>query len=823
MDTAKLDRILHDAILGRAVLFLGSGASTEAKNALGEPLPVAPVLVTRMASDLGIANNDYSLQTIATHFKKKKGAHKLVELLKEELEVKSVSEGLSTLLALPWRRIYTTNYDNVVEYAMPKLATFSIGDDTRNVKKGSCIHLNGYIHKVDLTTLDRDLVLTDWSYAQSELFSSPWLSLFSGDVYASPSVLFAGFSMQDLDITRALIRQPAVASKCALITRESEDPIVVDALEAYGSVYPAGMRYLFARLKQAKKAPAEQLSSLLLDSFQDLSFAEDDSSGGSRSERMFHQFVYGRLDELKIVHPTPHDGDLVVNRPEVASACDSALAQGHCNLIVHGGLGAGKSIAALLAGRHLLSKDYRVFKATNRRHSLDELQQIASHAGEARVVVIFDNYHRFRSEIEYFSSIRRPGDFLILADRTQRHDLQDSFLERVLSAKYTEVSVDRLSFDELTQLDADLNFCGLWREYAGWRKGQRLRFAQDTLSSNMSRILLDVVRSRDIRQRIESEIDAVLADGDASKLFVAALVINSLQYDFWIRDWQNFFSIRNIQEIIATHRESIGNFVNLSASQWTTSSSHLSSELLRNVIGNETIVGILVDIFRRAEQMRGHDREMYLLMIDLMRYANVEQVINEENKAQALKEYYQRIRGIGDTANNSDYWLQYGMALSIHGYLGESDTLNEAEVAFTNAYRREEAKFDPNTRRIDNYHSRFQLQKAVVLTDSVEAARIFQDASQKLVRQVFDEEARHYPFKVGRLFTDIAVAHYDKWSADMQRRFRARCSEMVKYGEERLSQVSHKQISLMVNDVSALVDNLERRGVASISAEDAKP
>lgn len=808
--TEALDRVLQDALLGRAVLFLGAGASHEARNAANDPLPVGNELAAAMCNELAVENRNYSLTTIAGHFKRKKGAHGLVTFLKEKLTAHDIPPALTNLIALPWRRIYTTNYDNIIETVIKTKDVFSINDDTKNIRRGSCIHLNGRLSDVDLTTIDHDLVLTDWSYAQSELYNSPWINMFSSDVYSAPSILFAGYSMSDLDITRAIVRQSAVAAKCAIVVREGEDEIVTDTLSSYGAVYPAGMSYLYARLKQQQKQSPVQISGLILDSFQDLS-AEDapSTSQTPRAERLYQQFIYGRIDESRIVGNA--NDDVTIDRPTAIEALNQSAANGSNILVIHGGLGSGKTIAALICARELLSKRITPFLATNRRNTEGDIDSIIDAHADRPVAFIFDNYGRFLSEIEYCSRVRRPGDFIILTERTQKHDLNDSYFQRVFSGNFSEVSLDKLNYDEIAKLDELLNFCGLWRDFAGWRAPNRIKHAQETLFSSMSRILLDVVRSKELRERINKEIDSVLLDKEAARLFVAALAINALQYDFWIRDWQAFFSVNNIQNVLSTHRDSISNFVNLTSSQWTTNSSLLSTELLRNVIGNNIIVDTLCDIYRRADMMKRHDQEMYYLKRDLMRYANIEQLINEEGKAAALKRYYVMIRGVGDTANISDYWLQYGMALSIHGYLGESDTLNEAELAFGNAYKREEARATPNTRRIDNYHSRFQLQKAAIMTDSEEAAKVFIDASQKLLRQVFDEEARHYPFKVGRLFSDIAAAHFSQWSMDTRTKFISRCRQMVNHGEDRLRQYYHKQIDLMVNDVSALIESLNHK------------
>lgn len=95
-----------------------------------------------------------------------------------------------------------------------------------------------------------------------------------------------------------------------------------------------------------------------------------------------------------------------------------------------------------------------------------------------------------------------------------------------------------------------------------------------------------------------------------------------------------------------------------------------------------------------------------------------------------------------------------------------------------------------------------------MLKDHSEAAKLFMEASQKLIRQVFDEDTRHYPFKVGRLYTDIAANHFEHWGTESRQRFVERCEEMVRLGENRLKDQDHKDVRFLVNDLGKLLNNI---------------
>lgn len=637
MNSTALDLALQHALDGKAILFLGAGASRASLSVSGAKLPDARGLVQILCDQLGIINKNYQLPTIAQHFRKAKGTHELIKVLKDKLIAGKVPSELCTLLSLPWRRIYTTNYDTVAEYALPKTRTFAIGDDNKNVSAGSIVHLNGYVQQADIHSFDNDLVLTDWSYAQSELFSSSWLNLFTTDIFASQSIIFAGYSMKDLDITRALIRESGVSSRCVIVVGPDEDPIEIAPLERYGTVYATGLDFVYARLKQVRKTEQSTLPPLL-DSMHQLEPGATEPQI-DRSDILFDQFVFGRLDENLIMQDAPLGADVTLKRPYVPAMIDSALSEGVSDLVMFGGIGAGKTVATILAAKHLYKNGYRIFRCINRRNSIKEIDEIFRYYGSSKIALIFENYQRFTEEIEYFRSVRRPGDITIMTARSPIHELYEGFVERVSSKRYLELSLDKLQFDDLVSLDELLNYAGLWKEHSGRTVGSRIKFAQESLGANMGRIMLDVVRSNDIKDRVNVEISKILEDSQASKLFVAALIVNAMQYEFWVRDWQNFFSVRDLQKIITQYKGSLVNFVNLSASHWSTNSSLLSAELLHSVIGNSQIVDTLVEIFRVFENNKSYDQELSRLRVDLMRFNQVEGIINQSGKAQALREY----------------------------------------------------------------------------------------------------------------------------------------------------------------------------------------
>lgn len=173
----------------------------------------------------------------------------------------------------------------------------------------------------------------------------------------------------------------------------------------------------------------------------------------------------------------------------------------------------------------------------------------------------------------------------------------------------------------------------------------------------------------------------------------------------------------------------------------------------------------MVDLFRAASRAAGGEEFYEDVVLDLTRFNTIEPILGFDRSGELILRYYDLIRPIGAVRNNPDYWLQYGIAATA------LDKLDRAGDAFENAYAREKKKRRPNTKKIDNYFSRYQLKLSASLADPVEAFELFTSATGLISKQIFMDDNRHYPFKSGRVYAEIATRHFDAWDQGMRARF----------------------------------------------------
>jgi len=94
------------------------------------------------------------LDESADQFSSRFGTDALIALLKSLFTTKAIKDYHLLFGSIPWHRIYTTNWDNVIETAFLQnsvaITSVSLDSDVYSVPKDSplCIHINGTIDRL---------------------------------------------------------------------------------------------------------------------------------------------------------------------------------------------------------------------------------------------------------------------------------------------------------------------------------------------------------------------------------------------------------------------------------------------------------------------------------------------------------------------------------------------------------------------------------------------------------------------------------------------------------------------------------------------------
>src|SRR5579862_8578328 len=153
-----LDRAIEHALDGRALLFTGAGFSRGATNLRNRPFKTGPQFANHLALQAHLPAGT-PLDDAAEIFVEQFGKDRLITELKEEFTAKQVSESHFKIGRVPWRRIYTTNYDDVLESAYrtmgKRIQSITMSDSLRDVPEETilAVHLNGYVERTNRSNI----------------------------------------------------------------------------------------------------------------------------------------------------------------------------------------------------------------------------------------------------------------------------------------------------------------------------------------------------------------------------------------------------------------------------------------------------------------------------------------------------------------------------------------------------------------------------------------------------------------------------------------------------------------------------------------------
>ena len=144
---------------------------------------------------------------------------------------------------MPRRRIYTTNYDDAVEFAYfqnhNQAPSFNYDDETpRKLLSGAVIHLHGVIRSATEENVLDQLMLNENAYIRQHFEKSPWYDHFDHDLRFCSACFFIGYSLTDYHITALLMRNPTVRDKTYFVTPESYDELFANRVAPYGTILP---------------------------------------------------------------------------------------------------------------------------------------------------------------------------------------------------------------------------------------------------------------------------------------------------------------------------------------------------------------------------------------------------------------------------------------------------------------------------------------------------------------------------------------------------------------------------------------------------------
>lgn len=712
-----------------SILFLGSGFSLGATNIANECPPNGKGLRRHFIKELGLpADTDYDLQILSDEFAEN-DPQKLRDELYKIFRLTELTSGQKAVLDEPWRRIYSTNYDDAVEFhrlsKKVKLNAFDISEPVPNkLPQGAVVHLHGSIRLITPDNVKESLVLGEGSYVNQYVVRSPWYDQFQRDLAFASELYIVGYSLADYHIAGLLMANPKLAERTIFIQGPDPDETFVRRTAQYGRTMFIGTDGFAKRLAGASRPNPLSLDNLR--SFRSLAPTRDKKAGARpTAPEVYDLLVYGDFDPGRLARSQPSE-DYAIARAEAVQAAADAI-EVKASLVIDGRLGNGKTIFLHLLAFELSSRGWTCLLL--RPGHPDLQREVMALAGIDRVVVFIDQYSTAQDNLRGLREAL-PKARLVVEVRTGTLEVRFHELTELLPKPF-----DRVSLNSLTR--AEVVAFGRLCERVG------LRSPVKESRIDLRDMLLELFESKAIRDRINTALAPLFAKRTMRRILTMTMLIATHQgaagaaFVRSVVGEDPFAALKPLEDL--SHE-----IFETSADGFKARSAVFSSFVLAAFIDSDEIADAIFELTVSAAQRR-RERPYRILMSNLMAYSSLRRTLRDKgNPDQIIVSIYERLRFDERVNGEPLFWLQYAIAMT------EVPRLDLADDYIDTAYRKADDLPGFQTYQIDTQAFRIALLRG---TQQKAGQTVFNiDAILKGIEQVdamlSDGSQRSYAVKV---------------------------------------------------------------------------
>lgn len=790
-----INEAIRSIIDGEAILFTGSGFSVDARKSNGEQLCTAKTLAHKLLKECGFEESEFvdDLGQASDIYKELKGTLGLMDLLRREFVAESLSPEQKYIAQLPWFRIYTTNYDNVLEKAFQdagkhlKIAVLSDRQTDYQDKKTLCVCLNGSLSRLTEDKLTEEIKLTNSSYLTDSFRSSPWLSFFQTDLKTAKAVFFVGYSMQyDIDIQRIVFSNSELHNKTFFILWEKESKGNVLLVNRFGQPFPIGLTKFVDLVKEVQKSyVAVKSSSRPLLCFDKIDVKKTiPTIKDSDAFELYLKGNFGNYDKVYYSLVSSDNIPFCVYRTKLDEILDVVKA-GERNFVVHSSLGNGKTLFLISLATLFSRNCYKVYYFQKYRPTLArEIEEICNESSP--VVVIFDNYSDCLSYFEIFKAFRKE-QILVVADRSALNDINYDKIAN-LFGDFSNIDLNQLDDKEITQLSKLLTRYGLWGDNSHIRDEDKFSFIAVECHRNMAKAILQVLHSPNILNKYKTLIDDVRNKKGFYDALIYILIAQVAGFPVDTDDLVNIFDASQLNSPTFRGNASVREFIDFDGNRIKGTSSLFARVLLEEIFDSGVIVDVMLSIFKRLNEQRTRP-EVRRVLQKMVNYSNLQHILSKKDKAYKANiiHYYDSIHTLSFCAENPYFWLQYAiLKLSEYDYV-------TAEVYFNTAYSYTKKHREFDTYQIDNHHARFLLENEVVYGSQQTCMKAFMAAHDVLMNPKHKVDSYYYPYRVAQKYYPFYEKFFVGMNETEKQTFLVACDNMLKRVQWYLDSTSTKE------------------------------
>ena len=762
VDTELLKRRIST---GKAIAFTGAGFSLGTKNVLGSTPPMAGELAKKLSLLCNLEESE-DLMFAADVALEYADNISVLDLLKDNYTLTSVSECHEKICKLPWKKFFTTNYDNSIE-----LACLNIGKRIESVdlsykptnflkKNNVCLHINGKIEGAEPEDLTSKIKLSDSSYLSPDSFvNSDWYYHFKKDLETASAIVFMGYSMYDMDVKKFLFENPELQEKTYFVVRDGADFKEIFTLRKYGHVLPIGVDRFSDLMKDVQKQSHEDGIIFTETLVKHEVFDTQTDFRDIDSERLF---LYGDYeieklhDSIRRIETIPY----FIKR-DIIPVCLNNIKNNN-NIIITGDLGNGKSIVLEMLAYELTVNGFHTYILRNNDGDyVSDLDQIIKHEGTA--VIIIDNCSNHPGLIKHIFEVKADNLIYVFADRNS-NDIKFN-----ISLDFIEHNIDLLSSDEIASAVKIIDNLSTWQKFSALSTERKKRLVYEKYDAQLSLLLLGLINSPNIKTKIKQQTDLIYSNPDHKKSVFCICICEVANVEPTSSLVSEISGTNAIYHTSLRNSPPFNQIFKVNGATIKSKSSILSSSLLNNTFSDIYVRDVLLEIVERTDSIKDQDIEIKKIFKALLRFHIVERILPKNQSA--LDRYYEQLKYRCTWLMDSPhYWVQYAMCrLSFSDY-------NRAQNYLTNAYQKAETKKGSyHTDNIDTQQARLYLNQCLDHNNSSECYKLFDKAHALLVK--LPNEGRK--FRQVLLYKKVFDLKYQNFSKKNKTDFEQACKKLL--------------------------------------------
>ena len=786
MSDSSIENSINDLKNGSAICLLGAGFSLNATDGYGDPVPSTSDLEQEICEMIGISKDEGgSLSDLAEYCQSNPdlGA-KFRELLIRRLTMCEATPDQNKVLRAPWRAVFTTNFDDIVERAYPELYTvFTPTTTGKRVgpKKTPLYYMHGRALDILENEQDPGLVVSESNYLDLKEENSNLYEVFINEVVCASQIYFIGYSLRDMEIAKRLFKiDESIQTRSVVISRPNESQVAVSRLEKFGTVHPIGVAGFAEKLPEtfpdtdraklpselafvkpsSRVAPAQDVTDsdvdrlILAGDFDSACYAAQLGSGESG-----HTYCVDR-------------------RAKIESAFE-AVDNGVRRRLITSDIGNGKTVfLKQLEYDALHNKNYEVYRIdTNLTDMFKELDHLVRQP--VKRMFIIDDLQRHQQAAKFIGERLNGLSVLVCSTRNSVDNTDLSKLETTLGGRIREIDVNVLDSEELKQWEKLLERYGYWEQRIKWSQPQRLDFLKKDCAAENRSIVLSIFKTSRVAQQVSEIVDFFLRRKPQHKRAFVAILISALCQNHV--EWErvvNWLNINQTQLKRDIEEQAVFSFMQGRRQWFMFSSSQLADYIFKN---HDFSDELLVDVYTTIVNKTAHSANDYRSGFDsaenikeLMKYWFLRLLFgNGEPARKSIEAVYSRLSKIERIRNNPQFWLQWAMSKMEIGHLDGAERYIETALG-----KAKDVYNDDFPTQIIDQRVRLFLLKNARQSGEPNFSEIETAVSdlKKLMKERGDEIV--YPIRASKFILEFVEEKIDYMSAELRDDFRAILKEM---------------------------------------------